>query len=231
MAMKSAAVFRYKTEKGPLHKLPIVLKLLLLLPLSVLCMSLPLFLLAAGIISIAVIAFLCGFSYREQLTDLKPALFYALLMYALSVFSLIVERFPSFSVSVFLPMAGFIHIALRLVLIIQLSALLFRSTSSIEIRGGIIAIECFFRRCISRLPVIGKHVSSAPRFAQNISLFLSFIPEIFETWSIINFAWRARAGKNGIIKTKTLVFVLISLSMEKAMRKTNAITARRGYDK
>ena len=74
------AVFRYKTVKGPLHKLPAIVKLFFLLPLSGFCISLSSVWLEAGIIILILTAFLCGFTLREQLTDLKPAVFYALIM-------------------------------------------------------------------------------------------------------------------------------------------------------
>jgi biotin transport system permease protein/energy-coupling factor transport system permease protein len=199
------AVFRYKTIKGPLHKLPAVLKLILFLPLSVFCLSLSSSLLAAEITAAAIIAFLCGFTLREQLTDLKPVFFYAGIMYFLSVLSNLFENWDYISLIfnsfLFLPRREFIHITLRLVLIVQISALLFRTTSSLQIRE-VIRIEI-------------------------ISLFFCFIPEIFETWSKINTAWKARGGKHGFAKIKNLVFVLISLCFEKAAVKSRAYAARK----
>jgi len=200
-------VFKYKTIKGPLHKLPAIIKLFLLLPLCIFCMSLSPLWLGALIIAAALTAFICRFTLREQLCDLKPAAFYALLMYALSVFSILFDNWGKMPLSALaaaaiIPREDFLYIALRLSLVVQLSALLFRTTSSLEIR------------------------ESLPRFAQNISLFLSFIPEIFTSWANINLAWKARGGKQGLVQIKTLVFVLISLSFEKAALKAKALEAR-----
>jgi energy-coupling factor transporter transmembrane protein EcfT len=198
------AMFRYKTQKGPLHKLPALLKLILLLPLSVFCMSLPVNWLAAGIGAAVLLAFICRFTITEQLTDFKPALLYAALMYLLSVFS---NLFDNWGISALIPNPDYLRIALRLVLIIQISALLFRSTSSMQIRESLSAV----------MP---------RRLAENISLFLGFIPQIFETWTLINMAWKARGGRQGFSQIKTLVFILISLSMEKAALKAKALAAR-----
>jgi energy-coupling factor transporter transmembrane protein EcfT len=202
------SIFRYKTVKGPLHKLPALLKLLIFLPLSVFCMTLAPLYLGAGIIAASITAFLCKFTLREQLTDLKPAFFYAVLMYALSLFSNIFDYWqtlPEISfITLLTPHPDFLRITLRLVLIMQLSSLLFRSTSSSEIRY-----------CLPK-----------NRFTGFLSLFLGFIPEIFETWSSINLAWKARGGKNGIGKIKTVVFILITLSFEKAAVKAKALVAR-----
>jgi len=232
MAMnKAQTVFRYKTIKGPLHKLPAMLKLFLLLPLSVFCMSLPPIWLFTGIIAAVAAAFLCGFTLREQAADLKPALFYGVLMYVLSVFSTLYENYGTMSAPVLItaalmPRPDFLHIALRLLLIVQISALLFRSTSSMEIREGLVSTERFTRRLLSRLPLLGKRISPQCRIAEAVSLFLSFIPEIFENWTVINLAWKARGGRQGFLKIKTTVFVLISLSMEKAAAKAMALEAR-----
>jgi len=239
---KTQTVFRYKTIRGPLHKLPAMLKFFLLLPVSVFCMSLSSQWLFAGIITAAITAFLCGFTLREQASDLKPAFFYGVLMYMLSVFSTLVENFtdflsvlsvlsmpilmPALISAALMPRPDFMRIALRLVLIVQLSALLFRSTSPIEIREGLTSIERFVRKLLSHLPLFGKWISPQCRIAGAISLFLCFIPEIFENWTAINLAWKARAGKQGLSKIKTTVFVLISLCMEKAAVKARALEAR-----
>ncbi|WP_461247202.1 hypothetical protein [Treponema sp. R6D11] len=125
-------------------------------------------------------------------------------MYALSVFSNLINNFRLMPVNHFLtlliPDLEYLRITLRLVLIVQISALLFRTTSSLEIRE-----------------VVRSEI---------ISLFLSFIPEIFKIWTSINLAWKARGGKEGLGKIKTLMFILISLSFEKAALKAKALEAR-----
>jgi len=197
-------VFKYKTVKGLLHKVPAVIKLLLLLPISFFCMALPPLWLTVGILSAVIIAFICGLSLHDQLTDFKPVIYYALLMYALSVFSNLINNFRLMPINqfltVFIPNYEYLQITLRLALIVQVSALIFRTTSSLEIRE------------VVRLEII--------------SLFLSFIPEIFKIWTSVNLAWKARGGKEGFAKVKLLIFILISLSLEKASLKARAIEAR-----
>jgi biotin transport system permease protein/energy-coupling factor transport system permease protein len=186
--------------------------------------------LGTGIAAASITAFICRFSLREQLTDLKPAVFYAFLMYTLSLLSSIMEihkLLPELSyLTALIPKPDFIRIALRLVLIMQLSSLLFRSTTSGEIRDGLRTMEQVIRRFLSRVLFFQNKIAPGGHFAENISLFLCFIPEIFETWSIINHAWKARGGKPGLEKIRTTVFVLISLSMERAAVKAKALAAR-----
>jgi len=197
-------VFKYKTIKGPLHKVSAIIKLLLLLPLSFICMSLPSFYLAAGIIFFFIISFFLGFSLHEQITDFKPVFYYALLMYALSVFANFIDNFritPLYDFfSLLIPRSEYLRITLRLALIVQISALVFRTTSSLEIREAV--------------------------KSEIITVFLCFIPEIFKIWTSVNLAWKARGGKDGIVKIKTVVFVIISLCFEKAALKLKALVSR-----
>jgi biotin transport system permease protein len=198
------AVFRYKTIKGPLHRLPAAIKLILLLPLSIFCMSLSPIRLGAGIFICIPAAFIFGLSLQDQLTDIKPAYYYAILMYILSAFSNFYDNFRTMPADVLyaalIPGYEYLRITLRLVLIVQVSALVFRTTSPLEIREAV------------RLEII--------------SLFLCFIPEIFKIWASVNLAWKARCGKDGLLKIKTVVFVLISLCFEKAALKAKALESR-----
>jgi biotin transport system permease protein/energy-coupling factor transport system permease protein len=227
------ALFAYKTAKGALHRAPAALKLLALIPLSLLCMSLPLPALALGIAVTALAGLACKFSLYEQLADLRPVLFYSVVMYILSVFSQLAEiRCPApvreLLMTVFTPQDQFLHTCLRLCVIVQLSALLFRTTTSLEIRDNLNAIEHGIRRALSRVPLIQKHISLRPRLSGRLALFAGFIPEIFQIWTQIDRAWRARGGKPGLAKIKTLVFVLITVSFAKTAAKADAMSARGG---
>ena len=210
MAVKNkVTIFQYKTKKGLYHKVPAIIKLILLLPLSVFCVSLPSNWLLAGIIAAMILAFIGGINLKEQLTDLKPVIFYSVFMYCVSVFSNLFENVfitqPYIDIYailfILIPKTDFLRFILRLTLIVQFSALLFRTTSSLEIRE-VVRIEV-------------------------VSIFLLFIPEILKIWSNIDLAWKARGGKKGLVKIKTLLFVLISLCFEKAAIKSRAIEARR----
>jgi len=202
--VKTQTILKYKTIKGPLHKVPPIIKLILLLPISVFCLSLPSFWLGITIFLMISFAFICRITLLEQVTDLLPALFYGFIMYIISILSNFNIPFFNSQISFpafFIPSPEYIQVTLRLILLVQISALIFRTTSFLEIRE------------VVKLEVI--------------SLFLCFIPEVFKIWSSINMSWKMRHGKPGIIKLKTLLFVLISLSFEKAVIKARALNSRR----
>jgi biotin transport system permease protein/energy-coupling factor transport system permease protein len=222
--MAITTIFKYKTIKGPLHKLPALLKLFMLLPLSIFCLSLPSIWLALCIVIAFLLAAICGFTFYEQCTDLKPALTYGALMYLFSIFAKLrgLIGIADFSALVFIPHIEYIRISLRLAVIVQLSALLFRTTSALEIREGLGELEYRIKYAMSKM----SKTTANRNISGIFSLFLSFIPELFQIWATINLAWKARGGKNGMVKIKTLVFVLISLSMEKASIRAKAIESR-----
>ncbi|MCL2276335.1 MAG: hypothetical protein FWC21_00410 [Treponema sp.] len=211
------AIFKYKTTKGPLHKIPAIIKLILLLPLSILCLYLQTIWLLTGIFIIIFAAFFCGLSVYDQLLDFKPAAFYVIILFAFSSLSNAIDYItlaPSHSStetpipvlilalsSIFVPDQDYIRLALRLILIIQISALVFRTTSSLEIKYA------------ARLDIL--------------TLFIGFIPDIFKIWSNINTAWKARNGKNNFWKIMNLAFILITICFENAAVKAKALEARR----
>jgi len=215
----AVTMFKYKTTKSLLHKIPAILKLLSLLIFTIFSfLLLPLYL-GAAILLLMIITFLCKFTLTEQLTDLKPAFLYAVIMYLITIFSNLLNHIdliillvshqtegstsllPPTLLTFLTPHPNIISLILRLTLIIQLSALFFRTTSSLEIREIV-------------------------KF-NTLTLFICFIPEIFNTWSSINLAWKARGGKPRVRMIKTLLFVLISISFEKAAVKAKALEARR----
>ena len=232
MAVKNkTAIFAYKTKKGALHRVPALLKLIILIPFSIFCVSLPLPGLGIGIGILFIIGFACGFSLFEQFHQLRPALFYGILMYILSMISKAFETGFSHTVSDFLliiivPNSEFLFIFLRLMIIIQLSALFFRTTSNLEIRNSLATVETAIGNCISRSSLFHKHRSAELKISIGIALFAGFIPEIFQTWAQLDKAWTARCGKKGLHKIKQLIIILITLSFEKAWRKALCMANR-----
>jgi energy-coupling factor transporter transmembrane protein EcfT len=214
---ESPVIFRYKPGKSFLHKAPAWIKLALLFPLSAVTLYIPLAVSGALIACMCVAAFLCGFSVREQLADLKAAWYYAVFLYILAVITNWTIA-QSFTPQLLVPGIDWLTGSVHLVLMLQISGLLFRTTTSLALKDGIDAIERVIRG--------GLRLSPDTRFAKSVALFIGFIPAVFELWQKIERAWIARGGKNGITKIKVLVPVLISLSFYAAAAKARALAAR-----
>jgi len=147
MAVKPRTlVFQYKRGRSFLHRIPALPKLAALLSLTITIMFLPAYAICVSIGIMAGIAFLCGFTIREQFTDIRPALLYAVFLYLISMVSVLLSlggtAFTYSHLKMLLyPNYDYLRYVLRLFLIMQLSALLFRTTTSIETKEAICAIE------------------------------------------------------------------------------------------
>ncbi|MDR3192579.1 MAG: energy-coupling factor transporter transmembrane protein EcfT [Treponema sp.] len=228
-------VFQYRKGGSVLYKIPALPKLVLVLSLAVSLMFLPFHAVAAGIPAAAVFACICGFRPREQFTDIKPVLFYTAFLYLINIFSHLSAvnfavspggaEIPGILAAVFYPDLEYRLYILRLLLVMQLSALFFRTTTSTEIKGAIRALETNIRGAVKKLPFT-KNVSAGAKFGTSLALTISFIPELFGLWERLNRAYRARGGKGGLKKARILLIALFSLSFNYAEKKARALSAR-----
>jgi biotin transport system permease protein/energy-coupling factor transport system permease protein len=227
-------VFRYKRGRSVCHRLPAPVKLALMLCAAVTVMLLPLPAVCAGIAATAVFAGFCRFTLREQCADIKPACYYALFLFAVNfAASLYAVRETPVSVSGWfhaaLPRADYVLYAVRLCLVMQLSALLFRTTTSIQIKETLCAAETAVRAAIKKLPFarkITQRIAPDAKLANHAALMLNFIPVLFEIWEKLNRAYRARDGRGGLKKYRTLLVALFALSFHCACEKARALAAR-----
>jgi energy-coupling factor transporter transmembrane protein EcfT len=208
-------IFQYRRGGSVLHKIPGLPKMALALSLSAIIMLLPFYAAAGGIVVLALTATLCGFTPKEQLADIKPVLFYAAFLCLISFFSN--PPFPDFRYGLYI---------LRLLLVMQLSALFFRTTTSTEIKEAIRSLEAKIRGAIKKLPFT-KNISAEPKFWISLALTLCFIPELFELWERLNRAYKARNGRGGLKKIRVLLISLFSLSFCCAERKARALASRK----
>jgi energy-coupling factor transporter transmembrane protein EcfT len=222
-------LFCYLAGRSPLHRMNAAVKLALLFAASLAACFLPLSVAAACALPAGMCARACGLPFRVQLRDLRPLLFYGEFLYASAVLSKVLalpEPFAQASAAALVPTKATLAALARLLLLLQLSSLLFRTTTRLALREGIAAAETAVRAALARLPGISRAVSRDARFAQTLALFLGFIPALFEQWSRLELAWRARGGKNGVVKTRTLLLSLLSLGFYAAAQKAKALAAR-----
>ncbi len=220
--MESNRFFRYRTGNTFLHRLHPTAKILLMLALAIVSFYLP--------IRIALLSFVCvlvaekalHFTVQEIITDLKPAFFYAIVLYLASfsqnalVCAHALEANNTLSLTTLFSMhADYRALAIHLALSLAVSALFYRTTSNVQFHEGFTLLE---------LAVTRKKKET---FSDRLSLTLTFIPQIVANWEQITHAWQGRNGKNGIRKLLTLIPLLFSVSMKHAYDTALAIENRR----
>ena len=219
--MQKYSAFSYKPGKSLIHKTPAWGKILFLPVLSIAIFSLPP-VFAIGIFLFQLILSFClHFTLREQLKDLKPVLYYSILLIFYSFLSSLIRGLSSglaFAKIDFRMSRDSIFMLVKLFCLLQAASILYRTSTSLEIREGCEKIEIFICR-ILHLPC-KKTVSNA------ISLFINFIPMVFSVWNQSKKAWYARQGKKGIKMYITLLPVLFSVCMKKAYNTAKAIQVR-----
>jgi biotin transport system permease protein/energy-coupling factor transport system permease protein len=226
--MKGPVLFRYKSGTSLLHRLPAIIKILLLIPLAIIIMRVNSTVSLLFIVVLTTITFLCGWTLKEVWTDIKPAAFYGIFLYELNIIGNVIDGLKQNIIThtVLIPNRAYIAYLIKLIGLLQISALLFRTSTSIAIKDALCSLERAIRLYIKKY--IAKQIPLTTKFADSIALTLNFIPDIFEQFSKIDLAYRARGGKNGIKKIKIIIPALLSLSLHRASIKARAIAAREG---
>ncbi|MDR3048564.1 MAG: energy-coupling factor transporter transmembrane protein EcfT [Elusimicrobiota bacterium] len=220
------AAFSYQKGNTFIHKTPAWIKILFILPASIIAMQLPLFAIIAAILIAFALYFICRIPFKLQMADLKAARYYFFFLYALGVWTKLLDNGMIFSNGILIPgKEMFIYLS-RLVLIMQIAGIIFHTTTSIEIKEAIDLIESKIRSFLRKLPFSKKFISANNVFAISISLFFNFIPAIFEIWQKCAKSFKARGGKGFFKKAAILLPILISLSLQYARNKDMSYKAR-----
>ena len=191
-------LFSYRRGTSFLHRMSPLLKLLLLFGFTALIFFFPNYVLFYSAFFIFFARFI-GFSFLEQLRDLKPILPYCLLLVSLHVFSVLIKTESSIKDLAFL--------ILKLVCLMQISSLFFNTTSSLQLKETMEKILPF-------------------KAALLFSLFLFFIPLLFSIWTKLDYSWKARGGKKGLLKIFKLFPIFISESLYKGQKLMYALKNR-----
>ena len=208
--------FSYKQGNSFLHRCPAIVKILFLPLLSLAVFILP-WQLSLAIICLQTLAgLLIHLTIGEQLCDLQAVLYYAvLLIFAKLVAALFTHSFTKDFFTDFIPS---LLLLLKLLCLMQTASLLFKTSSSLQLRQAFEKIELALRRFF-HLPV------RAP-IAQMLALFICFIPQVSKNWSQSKRAWLARGGKKNLRMLAVLLPVLFSLGMKQAYNTARAIAIR-----
>ncbi len=215
---KKYSLFSYKPGNSWLHCCPAWIKILLIPILNIVFFNLP-FYFSAGLIVVQLgIACSLHFTIGEQMEDCKPVAYYAVLLYATRFIGLAVSyKIPRAAVLCFSDITVAIML-IKLLCIMQSASLIFKTSTSLEIREGIGTIETCVR---SILPVSKKNTAT-----DTVALFVCFIPMVHAIWMESKRAWHARHGRQSIKMYATLLPLLFSVGMKKAYNSAKAIAAR-----
>lgn len=237
--MTQSTAFSYKPGSSFLHCCPAWIKICLLPLVSILAFKLPFYCAIGFCILQLTLALVLKFTIREQLQDLKAVLYYATFLIFTklvgsigagitsgSFTALKFSDIPQLIVAFFISEATTWALLLRLLCVMQTASLIFKTSTSLQIREGLEKMELAVRRTISR--VVGKHPSSqrhAP-IAQAVSLFICFIPQVSKNWQQAERAWKARGGRKSLRMFLVLLPVFFSVGMKQAYNSARAISAR-----
>lgn len=240
--MSNYVAFSYKNGNSFVHKMPVLVKILLIPALNILFFMLPFYFSAVLLVLQFVLACSIGFTLQEQFQDFKPVIYYAVLLYftgfiaqffsglnaelgalgnessavsgrGVLVFQVLVQSlrttFTNPSTAIML---------LKLFCIMQSASIIFKTSTSLQIREGVGAIEIAIRKI---LPVSKKPVCTTA-----VSLFVCFIPMVYKNWEQCKRAWFARGGKKSIKMYMTIFPVFFSVGIKQSWNASRAILIR-----
>lgn len=216
---KKITFFSYKKGNSFLHKIPAWQKILFIPVLNVLIFCLPIYFTFGFILFQIVLAFAFKFTLREQYSDLKFVLYYALILILLDLISFF--SLGNFDIADFFSWNRHresIYSLSKIFCVMQSASLFFKTSTSLELRDGIEKIETAIRKFF--------HLKNKNRFTNGIFMFLNFIPMIAKIWEQNILVWRARGGKKGIRMYLKLLPILFSVGMKKAYNVARAISIR-----
>jgi len=218
------SLFSYKKGNSFLHKCPSWIKLLFIPAASIMILLLPYQFAVCASIALLFLSLIIKISILEQFTDIKPIFYYAILLFFFQVISLdykgngniINTLISSFSWE---NQKDTVCFLMKLTAVMQVASLLYKTSTSLELRDGISLIEMRIR--------IICHLKKENSFSEMLFMFLNFIPMISSLWEELKRAWLARCGKSGIKMYISLLPVLFFLSMKKAWNMSRAIEIRK----
>lgn len=190
---KNSLAFSYKAGNTFLHKIPAWLKILLIPALNILIFNLPLPFALGFILLQAILAFALRFTPRELFADLKPLLYYSVILYATSIIAnffaacqrgaacfhtgtFTLAECLKFSLSSSFKNKSTIRMLVKLFCIMQSASILFKTSTTLQIREGLGTIEGALRKI---LPVSKKN-----NLTPTAALFICFIPMVYKNWEL-----------------------------------------------
>ena len=245
--MANYSAFSYKPGKTFVHKLPSQLKILFIPIFNIIIFSLDWHVAAAFILIQFILFCFLRFTLREQLTDLTPVIWYAIFMYLIGFFSEVYMKFSEDflnTISEIKPADLFfailqaakttfsdektLNFVVKFCACNQSASLMFKTSTSLELKQGIESIEIKIRKFLSFKWKSKADSEIEPKFSLIISMFINFLPAVFKIWNQLKKSWKARNGKNSLRMYLVLLPVLFSVGLKYAANSARAVCIRRG---
>ena len=205
------SLFSYTKGSSIIHRAPAGLKLLLLLAIPITLYLTPIQVCLVFIPVLFILALISGIEVKLFLRDLKPIVIYSMMILAIDVLSFLISSKNGNIIT-----KTSLYMILRLLCAIEAVSVFFRTTSIYETTD-----------CLQRIEGILTFGKSKLVVSSMLSLFLSFLPQIFATWKDLELAYAARGGRKGLTKIIRLLPMLISSSIKKADTTFLALLNRR----
>jgi len=220
-----------------LHRCPAWVKILILPLISLSIFYLPPCFALALIALQTLVSFLLHFTVREQARDLKAVFYYAVFLIFVKIIgnlaaaisagtlsSFDLSAFPQTLLSFLISEKETWLLLLKLFCVIQTASLIFKTSTSLQIREGLEVMELTVRKCLHLKPLVDGRPNTP--VVQAVSLFICFIPQVSKNWQQAKRAWKARGGKNSLRMFLVLLPVFFSVGMKQAYNSARAISAR-----
>ena len=199
------SAFSYKPGSSVFHKCPALAKILLLPVFCILVFKLHFYFAAAMTVVLFACDLIAGFSLREIFSDLKIIFVYAVMLTVVKVFTATLDT-------------DTLVVLLRLTCMFLMASLLFRTSTSLQLRHGLEQIELAVRRVF--------HLRPVPKVSHLVALVVCFIPLVSKNWNQAKRAWFARGGRNSIKMYMVLLPVFFSVGMKQAYNTARAVQVR-----
>ncbi len=210
-------ILSYKQGTSFLHRCPAWIKILVIPAVSIAAFYLP----PAFALSIlalqTLVSFVLRFTVREQLADLRPVIYYAVLLFIAKLIgsaAVVISGGSFYWKDFIISEKETWLLLLKLFCVMQSASLVFKTSTSLQIREGLEKIEIAITRK-KKAPV-----------AQTLSIFICFIPQVSKNWQQATRAWKARGGKKSLKMLVVLLPVFFSVGMKQAYNSARAISIR-----
>lgn len=231
--MKNDAFFSYQAKNSLIHRLSPLVKLL----------SLPLFMVLLFVTKGAFFIVLClSVLVLALLAQTRFLTFFRILSWSFLYFIFLLIF--SFSFKDFSTNCNFFNYFLavgeeyklylcRLGMSFLVGSIFYETTGTVAIKDAIELFFSFFT--FQKSQKKAAKISSMQHFSLVFSLTILYIPRIFSTWTTLNYAWRARLGKNqphkfsliqAFNRLKVLIPALLVSLLETAQDTARAIENR-----